>query len=196
MKPPDYMYAGPSMNPTLRSGDVLRVIPCGEGEIRVGDVIFFYPPDRRRCVIHRVVSVDSPGIRTRGDNNLFTDDWILTPADIAGRVISAQRGNRCISIHGGVAGRTIAYLLRLILTVRKILSFVLRPVYLYLARSGIFRRYLPVRLKTRVVRYKRRSGTELQLLLGNRIIGNRSPGWSHWRIRVPFRLFIDDSSLP
>lgn len=196
MKLSDYIYAGPSMNPALRSGDVLRVIPYGNDKIRVGDVIFFHSPDRRRCVIHRVVSVNSLGVRTRGDNNFSTDDWILTPADITGHVVSAQRDNRCLRIYGGVGGQTIAYVLRLILTIRKILFFMLRPSYLCLARSGIFRRCLPIRLKTRVIRYKRHSGTELQLLLGNHIIGNRSPGWSQWKIRAPFRLFIDDSSLP
>jgi hypothetical protein len=34
------------------------------------------------------------------------------------------------------------------------------------------------------------------LLLGNRVIGRRPPDKDQWHISRPFRLFIDESSLP
>jgi hypothetical protein len=39
-------------------------------------------------------------------------------------------------------------------------------------------------------------GKELQLLMGRRVIGRWLPGMSRWHIRRPFRLFVDEASLP
>lgn len=189
-------YTGSSMSPFLKSLDSLRVIPYNGRNIRRGDVIVFRHPGEHHKVTHRVISVDSGTIRTRGDNNPHADEWVLNPGDIIGRVVSARRKNRRVRVYGGLAGRIIAYVFRLFLLARLRLYSLFRPVYLKLAKSGIFRRFLPVKLKTRVVSFKRPSGVELQLLIGKRAIGWRRPGQNHWNIRPPFRLFIDEASLP
>ena len=191
-----FIYNGPSMNPTLKAGDRLRVVPYANRCIGVGDVVVLRIPDGKRNVTHRVVSVGPRGVKTRGDNNNMTDSWILRPGEIIGRVRSACRGTKSISIHGGRRGRIYASALRSIKRVNLTISRMLHPVYHRLAASGIFRRALPYGTKPRVFCFTRPNGVEMQLCLGRWIIGRRRPGWEQWQIRRPFRLFLDEASLP
>jgi len=190
------IYTGSSMNPTLRVGDGLRVIPYGDSRIRVGDVVVFRHPERQHNVVHRVVSVDTQEVRTRGDNNNRVDTWILRPDEIIGRVVFAQRKSRNITIHGGAWGRICVPAHRVIKRVNVTVSRILHPAYHRLAKSGVFRRWLPPQMKTRVVCFKRPSGTEQQLLMGRCVIGRRLSGQDQWQIRRPFRLFVNEASLP
>lgn len=193
------------MNPTLRAGDSLRVIPYEDSEIRIGDVVVFCPPGCDHNVTHRVISVASEGIRTRGDNSNNVDSWVLTPDHILGRVIYAQRGNRRLRIYGGPTGRlsvVAAKTIRKIKSVRAVriiksgISSLLHPPYHWLAQSGVFRQWLPARVEIQVLSFSRPAGTELQLLMGWRVIGRRLPGKGQWQIRRPFRLFVDEAALP
>lgn len=192
----DYNYTGPSMNPTLKIGDGLTVTPYGDSSIRIGDVVVFHSPERERYIVHRVISVNSRGIRTKGDNNSKVDSWILRPEDIVGRVISAQRKNRSITIHGGTRGRLLAPVLWTIKRINITVSGIFRPVYHYLARTGITRKLLSRLIKTQILYFKRPNGTEMQLIMGRRIIGRYYPGKAQWIIRRPYRLFVDEKSLP
>ncbi len=192
----NYDYTGPSMNPTLRVGDYLKVIPYGDGRIRVGDVVVFRPPEQECHVVHRVVSVGSQGIRTSGDNNSNIDPWILSPDCIAGRVVSAQRRGRNLKIHGGVWGKTLTPVRLARRRITLTISRILHPAYHWLARSGVFRKVLPRLFKTQILCFQRTNGVEMQLLMGRRVIGRRLPGKGYWQIRRPFRLFVNESSLP
>ncbi len=189
-------YVGPSMNPTLRSGDRLNIIPYNGKKIRRGDVVVCIPPEGDSKIIHRVVSVSSRGIRTRGDNSNQVDQWILSPNHILGRVVSTQRGSRRRRIFGGPMGQLFAAVLRVIHAIDSGVSFLLRPLYERLARAGTFRRWLPRWMEPRVVSFSRDAGTELQLVMGRRVIGRRLEGKTGWHIRRPFRLFVDEASLP
>jgi hypothetical protein len=51
-------------------------------------------------------------------------------------------------------------------------------------------------MKTRAISLSHPAGTELQLLMGRRVIGRWLPGMSGWNIRRPFRLFVDEEALP
>jgi hypothetical protein len=51
-------------------------------------------------------------------------------------------------------------------------------------------------MKARAISLSHTAGTELQLLMGRRAIGRWLPGKSGWNIRRPFRLFVDEESLP
>jgi signal peptidase len=190
------IYNGPSMNPTLRPLDVLHVVPYDGGEIRRGDVVVFCPPGSSHKVAHRVLSVAPRGVTTRGDNSLVTDTWVLGPDDILGRVTYASRGRKRFTVHGGTAGTLRALGARCLLVMRVGLYSLVRPVYHLLARSGVVRRLVPIGSKTRVVCFKRASGEELQLLWGDRVIATRCCDAGRWNIRPPFRLFIDERTLP
>jgi hypothetical protein len=184
------------MNPILRTGDGIHVVPYDGKEIRRGDVIVFIPSGGDSRIVHRVISVDSQGIRTRGDNCSHIDPWALSPQHIIGRVVSVQRRGRRCRIVGGSMGLCLAVVVRAINRVDSSASSMLRPIYHRLGRTGIFRRWVPCWLETRVVSFNRPAGRELQLLIGHRVIGRWLPGRSHWHIRRPFRLIVDEASLP
>jgi signal peptidase I len=189
-------FTGPSMKPTLKPGDGLGVHPYGDRKIRIGDVVVACPPEREQHVVHRVVSVDSHGIRTRGDNNNNTDAWVLCAENIIGQVVGANRKNKNKTIYGGRPGRIYASGLKAIKQIDWTVSRILHPVYHRLASSGIFRNLLPLQLKTHVLCFKRANGIEMQLLMGRWVIGRRLNGQDRWHIRRPFRLFVDEHSLP
>jgi len=189
-------YIGSSMNPTLKPGDRLFILPYAGQRIRRGDVVVFVPPRGDSKIIHRVVSVHSQGIRTRGDNNNELDQWFLSPEHVLGRVVWAQRKNIRRRIFGGPPGQLLAAILRGIHAIDSYVSFLLRPAYDELAKGGIFIRLLPAKMRPRVVSFDRAAGKELQLLMGRRVIGRWLPGMSRWHICRPFRLFVDEESLP
>ena len=195
-RPEMITYIGPSMNPTLKAPDILRVLPYKGRKIQPGDVIVFLSPEGSHTVTHRVARVDSDGIRTRGDKSSRVDPWVLSPNNIVGRVVYAQRGNRQLPIYGGTMGRLFAVSVKVIHVIDSGISTLLRPTYYWLARAGVFRRWLPARLKTRVLSFNRPAGTELRLLMGRRVVGRLLPGRDQWVIRRPFRLFVNEASLP
>jgi len=192
----NFNYTGPSMFPTLKAGDYLEVIPYGDSRIRIGDVVVFRSPEKERYVVHRVISVSSAGVRTRGDNNNEIDPWVLGPDHITGRVISAQRRRRNIKIYGGAPGRILTPIRCRIKRINLTISRILHPVYHWLARLGIFRKILTRRFRTQILCFQRPDGIEMQLLMGQWIIGRRLPGKVEWQIRRPFRLFVSEASLP
>ena len=189
-------YLGSSMNPALKPGDWLQVAPYNGQELRAGDVIVFIPSGSESRIVHRVVSIGSQGIKTRGDNNYDVDKWVLRPDQILGRVVTAQRGKRRWRVFGGAMGRSFAATIRLINAIDSGFSSHLHPVYERLSRSDIFRRLLPAQMTPRVISFSRPEGTELQLLIGQWVIGRRLPLRSRWDIRRPFRLLVDEDSLP
>ncbi|NMW18709.1 MAG: hypothetical protein HKK66_06765 [Chlorobiaceae bacterium] len=181
------------MLPTLKPGDKLMVA-CG-GVVRVGDVVVFQKHGKLH-IAHRVVSVDSRGIVTRGDNVHTHDARILQQEKIIGKVVSVQRASRQRVIRGGKQGIIYARILWTVKHFSNIVVRLLSPAYQTLSSFGVFRRILPVSVKPRVVFFKIKDGVEMQLLLGRLVIGRRMPGCDKWQLRPPFRLFIDESALP
>jgi signal peptidase I len=190
------IYIGSSMNPTLKSGDRLKIIQYGDKRIRRGDVVIYRSSGGASKTIHRVTSVASAGIKTRGDNSTHVDPWHLSRGHIIGRVIYARREKGWRKVYGGPMGQFIAGIIRMMRLIDSIASSLLRPAYNQLAKAGHFRKFLPAQMKARVLLLDRHAGRELQLLIGRRVIGRWLPGMRRWHIRRPFRLFVDESSLP
>jgi len=194
------LHIGNSMNPTLKALDKHQVEPYGDSKIQCGDVIVFLPPGGDHKVTHRVISVESQGIRTQGDNNSNVDVWLLSHDDILGKVVYVQRKNRRLRIYGGLIGQVLAAALRvrarIIHVINSRISSLLHPVYHWLVQSGIFKRWRSASMKTRLLSFNRLTGVEWQLLMGQRVIGRCLPGQEQWQIRRPFRLFVDVASLP
>lgn len=191
------VYKGPSMNPTLKAPDILHVIPYNGGKIKCGDVIVFEHPEGegKNKITHRVISIDSNGIMTQGDNNCNVDYFLLKPNDVIGKVVSVRRGSRNIRIYGGKIGELIFLKNTVFRKLDGSVSALLHPAYRWLSRTGVFRLWLPSSMKPRVIAVKRPFGTEFQLLIGKHLIGRRLPYNGKWQIRRPFRLFIDEASL-
>jgi signal peptidase I len=191
-----FAHRGSSMNPTLHESDLLEIVPYGGGAAQVGDVIAVAPPDADHLVVHRVVRVMPEGVCTRGDNSAGEDDWCLGPERVIGRVVAAWRGQRRRRISGGWTGRLWVYALRGRRILGRVASLLLRPVYHWLAHTGIVRRLVPASLRPRVVVFGADARARLRLLLGRRIVGEYVPGWRKWRFRRPFRLLVDEAALP
>ena len=189
-------YIGTSMFPTLKTGDILRVVSYKDRDIRVGDVVVFNSPFGKVPIVHRVFSVDKKGIRTKGDNKIAIDDCILQPDDIIGQVVSAQRGKKDVKILNGFPGLIYGSILDAGKRMDMVVSTILRPAYRWLTRTGIFRKLLLRWIHTQVLCFKHGDGTEMQLHLGRRMIGRRLPGQNQWHILRPFKIFIDEATLP
>ena len=191
-----FRYGGASMAPTLKASDVLRVIPYGERKIRSGDTVVFRSPGSDRLVVHRVLSAGPGGIRTKGDNNLHGDPWVLSEDRIIGRVTSARRATRGRRISGGLAGRVRALSCWAMRRARSEMISWLRPAYLALAGSGLLRGCLPPALAPRMFVFEGRGRKRLRLMVGRRVVGRALAGENRWRISAPFRPFCDPESLP
>ena len=188
-------YSGPSMNPTMQSGDILQVVPYGNQPVRCGDVIVFRPVTDERTITHRVVAVTADGVRARGDNNINIDPWVLTPAEIVGRVTEIGRGRRTLRIAGGKIGCALGLALRVRRRAVQVMVAVVRPAYLALAWTGLVRAIIPVQRDLRLGTFKRPCGTELKLMLGRRLVATRLPNSDRWQIRPPYRLLLDTKAM-
>jgi signal peptidase len=185
-------HTGASMYPTLHEPDLLEIDAHGDRPIRIGDVIFFMPPNGDCPAVHRVVSVTPEGLQTKGDNNSSIDPWFIPPQDVIGRVVRAKQGTKQRPIYGGRVGQLWSFWMRGLKEVVRCLSFFYHP----LARSGFLRRLVPLHKRMRIVVLHRKGGSAFKLLLGDWVIGNYQPGMHYWQIRRPFRLFVDERSLP
>jgi SynChlorMet cassette protein ScmC len=193
---PYIVYSGLSMYPTLREPDLLEVEPYNGRSIRCGDVIYFHPPENKRRVVHRVIRVSPLGIRTRGDNNRQEDLDLLQPGDIFGKVLSAQKGPRRRRIAGGRIGVMVGYWCWLRFFINKYVSRLTHGAYSGLAKIDLFRYLLPNGLRYRVFIFRSHKRYFIRLILGKRVIGTFNTKELRWRIRRPFRLFVNEDALP
>jgi signal peptidase len=77
------LVAGGSMEPTLRSGDL--VVALAADAYAIGDVVAFRADGG--LVVHRIVGGSAAdGLVTRGDNRDREDHWRPTEAEIVGRL--------------------------------------------------------------------------------------------------------------
>jgi len=189
-------YTGPSMNPTLKAGASLYLTPYNGQKIKRGDVIVFHHPTDEKLITHRVLSVHSSGIRARGDNNSLIDPWILSPEQIVGKVIHAQRGRIKRRMFGGFLGHLYAKLIRTFRRVKAWLILLLRPFYSWLLHKGFLRRWFSFHKRIKVISFDRPAGKELHLLFRRTVIGRLQPKQNRWQINRPFRLLIDEACLP
>lgn len=189
-------YSGTSMIPTFHDLDLLEVAPYDGAPVTPGDVIVFQPPERDHQVVHRVVAVGPDGIRTRGDNCLSDDLWLLHPADITGRVVTARRRGTRRPVAGGRAGVLASYALRWRRLLARALKPLLRPLYHATIYSGVLRPLLPRSLRPRVVTFYAGGRAYPKLLLGNLAVGRYDYRRGQWMIQRPWRLFVDERVLP
>jgi signal peptidase I len=184
------------MEPTLRTTDLLEIMPYNDRPVRVGDVVFFLPPESEQCIVHRVIEVTPEGIRTRGDNNTSADPFLLKPVNIIGQVIAAWQGQQRRHIRGGWRGRLVAELWRWF-------RLAIRSGYPLLRRYFRGDRIIRwVRLcvscvwKPRIIVFQADAEYSAKLLLGTRIIGHYTRTQQTWHIHQPYRLLIDGRALP
>ncbi len=193
--PMSIVFTGPSMKPTLGPLELLEVTRYRGRKVRNGDIVVFAPPGQTQKIAHRVVHAGPDGIRTRGDNSLVTDCWLLSPNDIIGFVSAVRTGGRRRRVLTGTTGRVLSRVLMAGVFARRTVRSAARRAYLGLGSSRFLGGVLLAAPGTRCVSFKRTSGTELQFLIGRHAIGMRSAGDHRWRIKPPFGLLLDESSL-
>jgi hypothetical protein len=183
------------MNPTLCELDLLEVVPYTDRSPQAGDVVLFVSPGGEQLVVHRIVRVEASGLRTRGESNSLDDPYTLAERDLIGQVVAAWRGRRR-RIRGGRVGLTQAQWIRWLQAADRALSCLLHPLYCALAASGLLRRLVPARLRPRVVRFVVDGQQQLRLLVGHQVVGQYDPRRQQWQIRRPYRLLVDEATLP
>jgi hypothetical protein len=188
-------YVGPSMNPTLREPELMEIMPYDHRSLRVGDVVFFLSPETDQPVVHRIVRVTLAGISTIGDNNTQADAFLLQPSNIKGQVVAAWRGQKRRKIAGGLQGRLTSRWFRWQRVIDRGVSPLLHPFYQALSNWKLIAWALPASFRPRVVVFHARGRDQLQLLLGQRIIGRYDDQRHQWQIQRPFRLFVDERVL-
>jgi len=189
------IYTGPSMNPVLRTGDLLHIERCRPSELGSGDVIVFVRPGAPQPVCHRVISVGPEGIITRGDNNRSVDPHLVKFEAVTGRVTHFVRNGVLRKMHGGKIGLLAGSIMWVRRGLLAALARGLREPYRALARSALLRRLLLKGTSLRVLSFCRPAGTELHLMMGTRRIGFLPPGEVRWIIIPPYRLLVDDAIL-
>lgn len=79
---------GKSMEPTMRSGDVVQVKRARIEMVRVGTVVAFIQPKTSSLVLHRVVGRVVNGrsvkLQTKGDANSWADPWRIDRSNFLG----------------------------------------------------------------------------------------------------------------
>ena len=188
-------YVGPSMNPTLREPEMMEIVPYDNRALRVGDVVFFLPPQNDYPVVHRVARVTPAGMSTLGDNNIQEDPFLLQPKDIKGQVVAVWRGQKRRKIPGGLQGQLTSRWLRWRRIPGNGMSHLLHPLYHALSRGGLIARWLPAPLRPRVVVFQTQGQDQFRLLWGQHIIGRYDDQKRQWQIQRPFRLFVNERVL-
>jgi SynChlorMet cassette protein ScmC len=193
--PLSVVYTGPSMNPTLRQPDLLTVVPYGNRQARLGDVVYFPSPEKEHAVVHRVVAITPQGLRTCGDNNRTPDDHLLAPSQVWGQVVAAMDGRGVRPIAGGWRGQLMRYQVLMWRKASLAGTRWLHGAYYAVADSGLFSGLVPTRLRPRLFAFRARQRSILRLLMGRREIGHYNPARKRWHITRPYRLFVDTRLL-
>jgi hypothetical protein len=111
-KPFRFEATGDSMSPFIRNGDIITVSPLLGAPPRLGDVVAYIRPERRRkLVVHRVIGRRNGSYLIRGDS--APDHTDLVPkADILGRVSRVKRNGRRVCLGLGPERRLVAFVIR------------------------------------------------------------------------------------
>ena len=84
----DTVFSG-SMEPRLKVGGMAITHPVEAEDIKVGDIITFYPPQSEKLTSHRIISVEggsSLQFRTKGDANDDADPFVVPAQGVVGKV--------------------------------------------------------------------------------------------------------------
>ena len=190
-----FVYMGTSMFPTLKAPDLLHIKPYGESKVKKGDVIAFTDPGNNETIAHRVILVKKDIIRTQGDNNNIIDEKDITKENIIGKIVFAERQNRKIRIHGGARGYLQSRIFKTIKSVDKAVSFCLHGIYRLIAENIFLKRMFSRYIPWKIIFFNKTKDKEIQVVIGNWVIGRMLPGHNEFMIKRPFRLFVDETEI-
>ncbi len=191
------IYRGSSMHPTFIEPELLTVKPYNEAVPGVGDIICYRLNNHQDCIVHRVIAGGGSGkIRTRGDNSNSADRYTVELAQVAGKVVSARRNNHSRQVHGGIRGIIDMHLSRGSRKTNRMLRKLLKNSYLFLSGAGIFRIWAPGALKYRIAVFQKHTSVYPKIILKGKTVGTYDFRSGCWKIKRPYRLLIDEKTLP
>jgi hypothetical protein len=191
-----FAHGGRSMNPILWQGDLLEVIPYHDTSIKAGDIIIFNSPEDESFIVHRVISISSEGIHTKGDNNNHRDHWSLRSSDIIGKVIAATYSMKRRNLRGGLLGLLLARWSHSMYEIFRCGIYHMRPIYMLLESQDILYHLGTHFIEPKVTVFKGNSENGVMLLSGRRIIGRYNYSKNQWNLHCVYRLFIDENAIP
>ena len=187
--------SGPSMLPTLKSGDGLRLYKYRDKtEIKIGDIIVYPHPDKPFDVVHRIIKIKVDGVITRGDNNNKVDPYLIKFGDIGGKVISTKRKTKLINLTNGKLGyylhRYLIFKKYIYPYVVKVPCIILRPLKQY----GILNFMHPC-FNLKVITIKRKNSVKKILSSGKKAVGKFNNETEEWEIIFPYKYFVNKKKL-
>ena len=189
-------YAGPSMHPTLKSGDLLKIVEYENNTPRIGDVILFVAPELNNPVVHRIISNKNGMFKTRGDNCSHIDPWEIVQKVIIGKITGAVRGKININIKGGLSGRTNAFWCRTYNLLTPKLSIGINKTFKILHAHTLFPTINFPKKRLHTIRFVTNGTQSHRLMLDAKYIGHYDRDTSSWRIIFPYRFLLKKASLP
>lgn len=187
--------SGPSMHPTLKSGDGLILETFEKpSQLKVGDVIVYSRPDKLFDIVHRIIKIEKDGVITRGDNNNKIDPGIVPFSAIIGIVLSAKRKNMTFKIHRGNRGLVIHKLMLLRKYTYPYLAFAPKTIINTVSRIGILKVFHKF-IETKIVYVNRNGETEKLLYYKNKAIGRFQKDSNIWKINYLYKPFIDKKKI-
>jgi signal peptidase len=181
--------SGNSMKPTLSEPIILEVFRAEQ--YNRGDVVVF--SDRNsHTIVHRIVKLTESNFITRGDNNLMDDEPIVQ-ANISGKVVAAYRGEKRYRLSEGKNGYRLHRYLQVQKAILRYPQRILSIVYHLLCRTNFFAKLLPLKFKFKIIQYQ---NNQAQVHLGKILVGWYDVRRQNWIIFRPWRIFIDEKTLP
>jgi hypothetical protein len=184
------------MQPLFKPGDgIVVALKVDFDKLVRGDVICYSKPDEMHLtVVHRIVSFNSAGLITRGDNNSAIDGYTITPAMNPQLVVRIKRGSKTIKVANGRIGMLVHRKNLLARRFRRKLVPLLRTICLLIANSGIFYWMKLYDDKLTFRTFKRQPRDDEFIMLNTHRIGYRDPD-GLWHIRFPWRFFINPKKI-
>lgn len=93
-----FRATGGSMQPTIRHGELITVIPLPVADIQMGDILLYQT--HRKIVAHRLVELGSNGTFILRGDALSVCDKPIASYQILGKVIKTERNGRWVALSG------------------------------------------------------------------------------------------------
>ena len=110
--PVRFRALGSSMEPFIKSGDVITVAPLHKHHPRIGEVVAFIHPESNKLVVHRVVAKKDDALFIQGDSSHNFPDGFVSKENLIGSVTHLWREGRKVWLGLGPERLLIAFLSR------------------------------------------------------------------------------------
>jgi|GEM_PF-613841 hypothetical protein len=192
-----FIYTGPSMLPTFRSGQMLYVHTAPRN-LQPGDVIVFAHPITRGYVTHRIIAATPAGFITRGDRNARADTERVALKQIVGRVEMLEERGRVKPVRNGKRALRIAQVRWRARQIETWTRIVIGAPYRALRASAIARRILArlISLRFEYISIQTTQGTLVKTIHHGRVIARYWQHTGNFECCKPYDLILAPPDSP